>query len=144
MPVNGYNVGRDVSVDIVGTTTGVLRFRVRTGFEAKQKTVDIEVKRLDGIVDHIIMPSGWMGSFDYERGGDDLDSYFAGLENSYYSGLTTEGVNITQSITNPNGTLSQYRFTRAVLKYDDAGKWEGDKTVKQKISWMASRRLKVV
>ena len=144
MPVNGYSVGKDVSLDIVDPNLGIMRFPVRTGFEAKQKTVDIEVKRLDGIVDHVIMPSGWTGTFDYERGSGALDDYFAFVEAAYYAGAPSGTLSITQTIVNPNGSISQYRFDRVVVKYDDAGSWKGDATVKQKIAWMASKRLKVL
>jgi len=42
-----------------------------------------------------------------------------------------------------SGAVSQFRFEGVVLKLDDAGNWKGDSTVKQKLSFMASRRIKV-
>lgn len=142
MPVNGYTIGKDVSLDITGPS-GPLRFNIRTGFTAKQETNDIKVKRADGIVDHLVIPDGWTGSFDYTRQDSLLDDYFAGLEQNYYSGINNAPLTITETITEANGSVSQYRYTRVVLKYDDAGAKTGDDVVKQKISFMASRRLKV-
>lgn len=142
MPVNGYTVGRDVSIDLI-SPAGPLRFSVRTGFSAKQETTDIRVKRADGITDHLVLPDGWTGSFDYERGNPVLDTYFANLEDQYYAGLNIQAISMTETITEPNGSLSQFRYERVVLKYADAGAKSGDQTVKQKIEWMASRRRQI-
>ncbi len=39
--------------------------------------------------------------------------------------------------------MSQYQYVGVVFKLDDAGSWEGDKTVKQKISFVAEQRIKL-
>jgi hypothetical protein len=43
----------------------------------------------------------------------------------------------------PDGSTVQYRYTGVMLKYDNAGSWKGDETVKLTVSWCASRRIKV-
>ncbi len=143
MPMNGYSVGRDVALTLNDPILGVLRFAIRTGFSAKQETNDIKVKRLDGIVDHLVLPDGWTGTFDFERRNGSLDDYIASREADYYQGVNSQTLKLTETITNSDGTISQYRYTGLVLKYEDAGSWTGDQTVKQKVSWMASRRLTV-
>lgn len=142
MPANGYSVGRDISLDIIGPN-GPLRFPVRTGFQAQQQTSDLKVRRADGIVDHVILPDGWSGSFDFERTGPQLDNYFAGQEDKYFNGQNLDVVSITETVQEPDGSLSQWRYTRCVLQYADAGAKSGGDTVKQKVNWMASRRIKI-
>lgn len=142
MPVNGFTVGKDVSLDIIGPQ-GPLRFNLITMFTAKPEITDQKVKGLDGITRHVRFPDGWAGSFDLERQDSTIDDYFAQLEANYYAGLNENPLTITETITEVNGSVSQYRFVGVLLKLDDAGDFKGDATVKQKVSFMASRRLKV-
>lgn len=142
MPANGFNVGRDVSIDIIGPS-GPLRVPIRTGFTSKQETNSIKIKAADGNIYLAELPDGWSGTLDYERASSTLDDYFALLEQNYYSGLNLQSLSITETITEVNGAITQYRYTQVVLKYDDAGAKAGDQTIKQKVAWMASRRLKI-
>lgn|SRR5574340_754645 len=142
MPVNGFSVGRDVSLDIVGPQ-GPLRFNLVTMFSAKPDITDQKVKGLDGITRHVRFPDGWSGTFSIERQDSTLDDYFAQLEANYYAGLNESSLTITETITEVSGAVTQYRFVGVLLRLDDAGDWEGDKTVKQKLSFVASRRIKV-
>lgn len=143
MPVNGYTVGRDVVVDIIGPA-GPLRFSVRTGFSAKANMKSQTVDRADGIIDHLEMPGGWTGTFDFERAGAQIDDYFAETEAAFYRGENLRNGSITETITEPDGSISQYRYQGVAMKYDDAGEKGGTATVKQKISWSASRRVKAI
>jgi hypothetical protein len=120
-----------------------LRLNLITGFSAKPQYQDIKVKGLDGITRHARMPDGWQGEFDVERCDAVIDSYFATLENNYYAGINELPCTITETIQNPDGSVSQFQFQQVLLKLDDAGKWEGDKTVKIKISYMAARRVQL-
>lgn len=142
MPVNGFSVGRDVSLDLIGAS-GPLRFNLITGFQSKPDITDSKIKGLDGITRHVRFPDGWSGSFSIERQDSTVDDYFAQLEANYYAGLNEQPVTITETITEVSGAVTQYRYMNCLLKLDDAGSWEGDKSVKQKISFMAARRLKV-
>jgi len=142
MPVNGYSVGKDVSLDITGPN-GPLRFNQITEFKSKPETTDLKVKGLDGITKHVRFPDGWSGGFNVERQDSTIDDYFAQLEANYYAGINENPLTITETITEVNGSVTQYRYLGVLLKLDDAGEKAGDKTVKQVISFMASRRIKV-
>lgn len=142
MPVNGFSVGRDISLDIIGPS-GPLRFNLITDFTAKPDVTDQKVKGLDGITRHVRFPDGWTGSLSIERQDSTVDDYFADLEANYYAGLNEHPLTITETITEVSGAVSQYRFLGVLLKLDDAGDYAGDKTVKQKVSFMAQRRIKV-
>jgi hypothetical protein len=142
MPVNNFSVGKDVSLDIIGPT-GPVRFNLITGFTAKPDTSDAKVKGLDGVTRHVLFPDGWIGSFDIERQDSGIDDYFAQLEANFYAGLNQSSVTLMETITEVSGAVTQYRFTGVLLKLEDAGDWKGDATVKQRIAFMASRRIKV-
>lgn len=142
MPINGFTVGRDVSLDIVGAS-GPVRFSLITKFTSKQDVKDNRVKGIDGITRPVRFFDGWSGSFDIERQDSTVDDYFSQLEANYYAGLNEASVTITETITEVSGAITQYRYTGVLLKLDDAGDYAGDSTVKQKISFVASRRIKV-
>lgn len=143
MPVNGFNVGSDVAIDI-NTARGTLRASIRTGFSAKQITKDVESEGADGVNRYATLPAGWEGSLDFDRANGVLDDYFAAREADYFGGLVSDTITITQTVTNPDGSINQYRFVGVCLKFDDSGESGGQKTIRQKVSWKASRRIKVL
>lgn len=141
MPINGFVSGRDLTTSIQ-TPKGPLKPTKVVGFSAKQETVDTKVKGLDGTITPLRFQDGWTGSFEVERQDSTVDDYFASVEADYYSGLNEQGAQITQTITEPGGLISQYVFTDCMLKADSLGDWAQDKTVNMKISFVANRRLK--
>lgn len=142
MSQQGYSVGRDVTVVAILPDGTTLRFGIVTGFDAKQDTTDQRIKRITGDNDHLRFYDGWSGSFKAERRGPELDTYFASLEANFYAGIDEPPCTIQQTIQEPDGSISQYRFERVLLKYDDPGSWAGDKSVSQSVSFMAARRIK--
>ncbi len=142
MPLNSFSTGRDVTLTIV-TATGPLNFNLVTGFHSLPEMAEIKVKGIDGITRHARFFDGWRGGFDVERSDSTVDDYFAQLESNFYSGINEIGATITETIAEPNGSVTQYRYLNVLLKLDDAGGWMGDQTVKQKISFVSSQRKKV-
>ena len=142
MPLNGYSVGKDVTLTIV-TPNGVMTLPKITHFRSKQDTIDEKKKPLDGITDFLRYYDAWSGSFTVERTDSTLDDYFAALEANFYAGLTEGPVSITETIQEVSGAVSQYRYTRVLLKYEDAGEFAGDKSVTQSLSFVAGRRIKI-
>ena len=142
MPLNTFSTGRDVTLTVV-TPSGPISFNLITGFHSSPVTGQVKVKGIDGITRHALFPDGWTGGFDIERSDSTVDDYFAQLEDNYYQGQNIGSSTITETITEPNGAVTQYRYLQVLLQLDDAGSWMGDQTVKQKISFMASRRKKI-
>lgn len=140
MPQQGYSIGRDVTLVVTLPDGTTLRLSKVTGFNAKQDTADQKIQAMDGQVDHLRFYQGWSGSFKIERRSAVIDSYFAQLERNYYAGADEPPATLQQTITEPNGSVSQFRFERVLLKYDDAGDWAGDKSVNQSVSFMAATR----
>ncbi|MBV8656621.1 MAG: hypothetical protein JO142_02240 [Burkholderiales bacterium] len=141
MAVNGFSVGKDVTVS-VNTATGPLQLNLVTGFTAKPTMVDIKVKGLDGITRHVRFPDGWAGEIDIERADSTLDDWWANWEANYYAGNAEQSGTITEVIQNPDGSVSTYRFRQVLLTFDDPGNWRGDSTVKMKCKFVAARREK--
>jgi len=142
MPVNGFTIGRDVSL-VINSPEGIQRFSLITGFSSKPMTTDAKVKGLDGITRHVIFYDGWQGNFDLDRQDDTLEAYWAKLEDDFYSGMAQVAATITETIAEVDGSVSQYRYDGVIFKLEDAGDKKGDKTVAQKLSFVCSRRIKV-
>jgi len=143
MPVNNFNVGRDVTLQIVGYDGTIQNFTLQTSFDGKQETHQIKVLGMDGTVRFLELPAGWTGSMAFDRQDSSLDVYFANLESGYYSGVNAQAATITETIAEVDGSTTQWRYTGVVFRLDDAGSWKGDSQVNMKMSWSASRRLKV-
>jgi len=143
MPINSFNVGKDVSLDIVDPNQGVITFTLITGFAAKQRIKEDRISGLDGVIRPLILPDGWEGSLDIERSDSLVDDYFAAVEAAYYNGQSVQSATITETISEASGAVSQYRYTGVMLKFENAGDWKGESSVKLKVGFLASRRLKV-
>ncbi len=144
MPMNGFSVGRDVTIDLFGSLGAVERFNLITQFEKKQNTTRITIKGMDGKNRYLELPEGWEGSMSITRGDRRVDDYFANLEDQYYDGGDIQEASITETIQEPGGGISQWRYEGVMLKLDDGGTAKGDAEMTQKISFCATRRRKVV
>lgn len=142
MPTNGFSVGKDVTVDLVIGGQNV-RFSLITGFESAPEYSEPDVIGLDGITRYLVLPTGWKGKMDFERQGPQLDTYFAEREAAYFAGQDLPSGTITETIQEPDGGVSQFRYEGAVLMLEDAGSKKGLESVKQSVSWKASRRIQV-
>lgn len=144
MPMNGFNVGRDVSLDVIGRNGQIASFNLITAFDAKQLTDKVSIRGIDGVVRFLELPGGWDGSFAIARADRVLDDFIADLEDAYYSGANVKASFITETITEPNGSISQWRYEGVMFKLDDAGSWKGNADVQMKLSWVASRKRKLI
>lgn len=138
----GYNTGKDVSVDI-NTPTGPIRLGKIMNFKSKPKVSNTEIVPLNGQTDELQIPKGWTGSFDAERIDSTLDDWWAQFESDYYAGVNRNPATITETIEEVDGGVTTWRYTNVILTLDNAGDKEGDKTIRQSMSFTARRRLKV-
>lgn len=143
MSVGGQSLGKDVRV-VINTAAGVLNIppAAITKFDAQPTVGDEKRIGLDGEARHLITHEGWKGSFEIDRFDSTLDDYWAQAEAAYYAGQTLPYATIQETIQEPSGQISQYRYEKVVLKVTDIGSREGNKPVKMKLEFMASRRLK--
>ncbi|OGB23353.1 MAG: hypothetical protein A3I66_01425 [Burkholderiales bacterium RIFCSPLOWO2_02_FULL_57_36] len=143
MPVAGQTIGKDVRLVIV-TASGTLDIppAAITSFDAQPETTNEKRIGMDGEARHIVTHAGWKGSFEVDRFNSLLEDFWAAAEASYYAGVNMPFGYIQETIQEPNGGITQYRYEKVVLDLKDLGKKEGDKTVKMKMDFMASRRIK--
>ena len=142
MPANNFTVGRDVSL-VVQTATGALSLPGITDFSADPMFTDLKSKPLGGVPQFAYIPDGWKITIKLDRMNPIVDNYFASLEAGYYNGQNLIAGTVYETIAEPDGSLSQWRYTGVVLKLDKAGDFSGDKKVEQSLSGMASQKIKV-
>ncbi len=139
MPANGLNTGIDVKISF-SDADGVQQFAILESFDAAENANAPEKVGIDGSTRFPKFHLGWKGTFVYQRNSNVLDAYIALQESQYYLGVDQLPGTITQTITENDGTVSQYSYSNVVLILEDAGTWSGTDIVTQKFSFMASRK----
>jgi len=143
-----YNIGRDGATLNIITNGSPLKPTLLVNFQSSQETVQLKSKPLNGPPIFQEVPDGWKGSFEIDRADSTLDDFFAQAEDDYYAGADATVITIQHTIASPmvgaQGPAAQYLYTGVVLKLEDAGSYSADAVVKQKVSFMASRRQKTL
>lgn len=143
MAIGPFNTGRDVVLD-VQTPTGALRLpTTTTDWEAKPKYKTIESVALSGENNHANVPIGWTGTIGLDRTDNIVGDFFVQLEANYYAGINIGYATITETISENNGAVTQYRYTKVALRLEEGGKFVGDDRVQVKIGFEASRKIKL-
>jgi len=139
---NQFNIGRDAQLTIQGSS-GPLTFNIITGFDSKPQYQKLQSRGLDGTKRTRNLPDGHSGSFKIDRADSTAEDYFLEQEANFFAGLNPDTVTITQTISEANGSVSQYQFTGVTLSLEDAGSWAGLEKVNQVINFDATRKIKV-
>lgn len=142
MPYNDFTIGRDVSFQMT-SPLGPMTFRNVTSFDAKPQYNKIRSKGLDGLNRGAEIPDGWEGTISLDRADDAVKTFFVNIEANYYAGANIGSGTINETITNPDRSVSQYRYTGVVFSLSDAGGYKGDEKVTQTVNFFASRCIKV-
>ncbi|WP_435018493.1 hypothetical protein TA3x_000467 [Tundrisphaera sp. TA3] len=142
MPVNSFTIGKDISFTLV-TSKGTLVIDGLTEYSIKPKNTILNHKDLNGEQEHGVIPDGWDISIKLDRKNPALDNYFAQAEADYYAGINNPAGTIIESIQEKNGSVSQFRYTKVIVVFDDAGGYKGDSLVPQSLMCHATRRIKV-
>jgi hypothetical protein len=71
-----------------------------------------------------------------------VEDWWNAVENAYFGGQNIPPGTITETIQNPDGSISQYRYTGVMFDLNDLGAREPTKVIKQKLGFVASRRVK--
>lgn len=144
MPMNGQTVGRDVSLDFY-TSKGILAIPAAaiTQFDTQPQTTNTTSKGLDGVTRYGVFPDGWKGTLSIDRLSGTIDAYWAQIEADFYAGVNILPGTITETIGEPDGSVSVYRYLGVMFDFKDAGSKVANQLVKQKLDFMAARRVKV-
>lgn len=137
------NIGKDVALDLVLSDNSILNVAILTGFTKKQNTKGLDSKGLDGINRLADIPDTWSGDLSIDRASSVLDDYIAQREAAYYNNGILPNLRIMETIQEPDGSITQYRYDGVSITLADGGTFQADAYVKQKINWRASKRIKV-
>lgn len=142
MPVNEFNIGRDVTLDIADPARGPQRFTIKTGWQATPIFDQLKSKGLDGEPRHDAIPDGWRLRMDLDRADPRLDNFFADREAAYFNDEVVPLISITETVREVGGGRSIYRYTK-VSPTPGETTWRGNQITTQQIEFMASHRIKV-
>ena len=137
-----FSVGRDCQVVVLGAYGRVDLTHV-TGFEGRQLTASVRVDRIDGVQLGAELPKGWDGTFELERGNSAVEDFVAQLETAFHAGQSPAPGTLYQYITESDGSTSTYQYNNVVFKLASAGVWRGDASVKQRLEFFASTRVRM-
>jgi hypothetical protein len=101
------------------------------------------VSRLDGTQLGAELPRGWEGSFEIERGTSETDDFIASAEQLYYNRGPVPVGTMYQYISELDGSTSTYEYDGTVFRLANAGTWKGDTSVKQKLEFFSTRRMRI-
>lgn len=142
MTSSAFSVGRDCQLVVMGPF-GRIDLTHVTGFESHQLTTPIRIDRIDGTQLGAELPKGWEGSFELERGGSSVDDFIAKTEAAYLAGTAVPTGTLYQYVQEVDGSTSTYQYNGVVFKLVQAGTWRGDQSVKQKLDFFATTRVRV-
>ncbi len=142
MPQSGYNLGRDYAIDI-NTSYGVIRIPQIISFDAKPNIKRINITKLSGETDELLIPDNWNITIVAARQGPVLDDFWAQYEADYYAGNAQSTGTITETVNEPDGSISIWRYQTVQYHLSDPGAKSGDKEVSQTLTCTARRRIKV-
>ena len=145
MPVNNFNIGRDVQVIVLHPLIpgGRLDLQVVISFDVKPNPKMLEVNGLDGIDRAAMIPGKYDGTITLDRANSVVDDFQAQLDAAYYAGQNVPAGTIYQYITEVNGNVSCYQLENAVIHATDLGSAKSDSVIQQKLSFTASKRRKI-
>jgi len=142
MTSSAFNVGRDCQIVLMGPF-GRIDLTHVTGFEARQITAAIRVDRIDGTQIAADLPKGWEGGFDIERGNSAVDDFVAQIEAAFVNGSSVPMGTLYQYVNEVNGSTSTFQFNMVVFRLTQAGIWRGDQSVRQRLDFFASTRVRI-
>lgn len=135
-----YNVGRDVSLDIIDPDEGELRFSIITGFDANPRTQALESRPLNGEALFTDLPDGWEGTLELDRADATLDRWVARREAAYFRGARLGNVSISETVNEIDGSVTQFRYTNVSMVMSGGRTVRGNDKIAQRVTWRASRR----
>ena len=144
MAVNNYSVGKDLSFQL-NMPDGTLNILLdATEYSVKKKNTLLTRKSLSsGKTIHGNIPDGFEITIRLDRRDATIDRYFAAQDASYYAGVNIVGGQIQETITEKDGSKSNFLYTDVTLQYDGPGDWRSDAYIPITIMAYATERLAV-
>lgn len=145
MPVNGFTVGRDTTVNMTGPngTNIILPPDQVTNFDAKPLKREDVSRPLNSPPKFLYMPDGWRLTIEADRKDASLDQYMADVEQAFWAGAAVNAGTVFQTITEPDGSVTQWQYEGCQFWVEELGNYRADGKVAQRIEGAASRRRRV-
>jgi hypothetical protein len=143
--ISGFNIGKEVSLDLVHPTIGIIPLGLVTSFESrplKSRLNSIPITN-GGKAIYRNIYTGWEGTFDIDRSNGIVDALIQLLEDGYYGGQPETYFLLTETIRNPDTSVDEFRYKNVVLEPESHGTWKTEEKVTQKLAWVATLRERV-
>lgn len=137
MAINNLSVGINWTATLI-TQNGELVIPTITAFDIRPTPVMRKSIPVNQPVIPIVIPNGYTGSLEIDRTNSALENYWTTYELEYYSGINILGGKIVQTVTEPDGSITQMVADKVVFESVDFGRWTGDDFVKQRLNFYCS------
>lgn len=137
-----FNIGRDASAVLLWNGTKINLPRV-TNFESSQQVRNLDSMPMNSVPTFINVPNGWQGQFDTDRASSDLDALIAASEAAFWSAGTVGQGTIYLYVSEADGSTTTWEFTGVAIHLSDAGRWQSEAKVSQRIQFRASQRTQI-
>lgn len=144
--VNSFNLGQEVSLDLIGPNGQIIDLGGLVEFHAEPMNNVVRSKQLTrgGKISRRVTYDGWKGSFKFDRNSEALDLIQNLAEQNYFAGTQDVLFQITQTLPTPKtGEVVQYLYRQAVVFMKDAGSFKADDKVMQTMEFEAEDRIKL-
>lgn len=140
---NTFNIGRDgLQLTVFDPLFGQVTFNGLTGFSSKPRYKKLESEGADGVTKFRTIPNGHEGTFEIDRQDSSVDAFFAQKEANFFAQLLPTQATIAQTVSELDGTVTQWMYTNVELALDNAGDWKSLEKVALQISFQASKRIR--
>jgi hypothetical protein len=147
MPRADFNLGNEVSIDLVGPNGllidlgGLVEFRRDPVTKMEQSAPLTDAGRT---INRTI-PQGWEGSFKFDRQSNAMDTIQQQMETNYFAGGRQIYFNITETLRDPKtGAMNQYQYEECCVWMKGGGDFKSDSKVTQTMEFKASRRTQLL
>lgn len=138
-----FTTGQAVSL-VITTPSGNLTIPNITDFTADPVFTELKSRPLGGSSIYDVIPDGWDITFKADRTGPALDNFFAAAEAGYFNNQSSQYiVAVYETIREPDGSVSQWRYPNVALKMTKGGDFSGDKKTEQSFAGKTGRKIKV-
>ena len=143
MAINQQNIGKDVTLSIVGPTGALQPLGLLEEFEARVDSTTVLSLPINngGYPVRRATYQGWTGHFMYDRQNGNLDRLHNLLEANFYAGNPDIHFQIQETIRNPDGTSDTFSYLDCVIKLETSGRKVQKEAIKQRAMFEASQRV---
>ncbi len=136
MPNFGESYGRDIRLDINLPNGGILTLQEIESYDKKPDNHIDSFVNISGRKINNVIPQGGSGEITLKRVDSTVESFQAQYEANFYAGGQQLKGTITETISNPDGSISQFQVQGVSLLVEDLGTWRGETAVTQKIKYL--------